>query len=139
MEFQRTAMTNDAPALPLQTAKGKATSTVSIACRRLGDGMVNHSCCRVAARVFRLLHPSRLCFVFYLQRILLKNINRTSLAITCLNSLFEMIFLLSTLQGEFSVPYAAHDICNQREKLREQREHVMLVVRAYNSKLLASR
>lgn len=36
-------------------------------------------------------------------------------------------------QGEFSVPYAAHDICNQREKLREQREHVMLVVRAYNS------
>lgn len=38
-------------------------------------------------------------------------------------------------QGEFSVPYAAHDICNQREKLREQREHVMLVVRAYNSEL----
>lgn len=36
-------------------------------------------------------------------------------------------------QGEFSVPYAAHDICNQREKLREQRENVMLVVRAYNS------
>ena len=35
-------------------------------------------------------------------------------------------------QGEFSVPYAAHDICNQREKLREQRENVMLVVRAYN-------
>lgn len=30
------------------------------------------------------------------------------------------------------MPYAAHDICNQREKLREQRENVMLVVRAYN-------
>lgn len=33
------------------------------------------------------------------------------------------------------MPYSAHDICNQREKLREQREHVMLVVRAYNSEL----
>ncbi|CAM9228493.1 unnamed protein product, partial [Choristocarpus tenellus] len=29
--------------------------------------------------------------------------------------------------------YVAHDICNQREKLRAQREHIMLVVRAYNS------
>lgn len=43
---------------------------------------------------------------------------------------------VTLLQGEFSVPYAAHDICNQREKLREQREHVMLVVRAYNSERL---
>jgi dynein heavy chain len=34
--------------------------------------------------------------------------------------------------GEFSIPYVAHDICNQREKLRVMREHVMLVVRAYN-------
>lgn len=38
-----------------------------------------------------------------------------------------------TVQGEFSVPYAAHDIFNQREKLREQREHVLLVVKSYNS------
>lgn len=35
--------------------------------------------------------------------------------------------------GEITIPYAAHDICNQREKLRVVREHVMLVVRAYNS------
>ncbi|MEO0455852.1 MAG: hypothetical protein AAF152_04615, partial [Cyanobacteria bacterium P01_A01_bin.114] len=34
---------------------------------------------------------------------------------------------------EFAIPYIAHDMCNQREKLRVMREHVMLVVRAYNS------
>lgn len=38
-----------------------------------------------------------------------------------------------TIQGEFSVPYAAHDIFNQRQKLKEQREHVLLVVKSYNS------
>jgi len=47
-----------------------------------------------------------------------------------------LIGWFGVLKGEFSVPYAAHDICNQREKLREQREHVMLVVRAYNSECL---
>ena len=30
------------------------------------------------------------------------------------------------------IPYTAHDIANQRDKLRSVREHVMLVVRAYN-------
>ena len=29
------------------------------------------------------------------------------------------------------IPYAAHDVANQRDKLRSVREHVMLVVRAY--------
>eukprot|EP00752_Nemacystus_decipiens_P009956 g8879.t1 len=48
-------------------------------------------------------------------------------------ALFSEVSHWEKFQGEFSVPYAAHDICNQREKLREQREHVMLVVRAYNS------
>lgn len=38
-----------------------------------------------------------------------------------------------TTQGEFSVPYAAHDIFNQRQKLREQRENVLMVVKSYNS------
>lgn len=31
-----------------------------------------------------------------------------------------------------SVPYAAHDICTQREKFRAQLEHVSRIVRAYN-------
>ena len=34
--------------------------------------------------------------------------------------------------GEFAIPYAAHDLCNQREKLRVARRHVLRVVRAYN-------
>ncbi|CAM9866654.1 unnamed protein product, partial [Discosporangium mesarthrocarpum] len=48
-------------------------------------------------------------------------------------SLFTEVSYWEKFQGEFSVPYVAHDICNQREKLRAQREHIMLVVRAYNS------
>ena len=39
-------------------------------------------------------------------------------------------------QGEFAIPYVALDLCNQREKLRVMREHVMLVVRAYNNILV---
>jgi dynein heavy chain, axonemal len=31
------------------------------------------------------------------------------------------------------VPYAAHDICTQREKFRAQLEHVSRIVRAYNA------
>ncbi len=44
----------------------------------------------------------------------------------------DSIFLISFSPGEFSIPYVAHDLCNKKEQLRIMREHVMLVVRAYN-------
>ena len=47
-------------------------------------------------------------------------------------ALFTEVHYWEKFHGEFSIPYVAHDICNQREKLRIMREHVMLVVRAYN-------
>lgn len=48
-------------------------------------------------------------------------------------SLFAEVQYWEKFQGEFSIPYVAHDICNQREKMRVMREHVMRVVRAYNA------
>ena len=47
-------------------------------------------------------------------------------------SLFTEVHYWEKFHGEYPIPYVAHDICNQREKLRIVREHVMLVVRAYN-------
>ena len=47
-------------------------------------------------------------------------------------ALFTEVHYWEKFHGEFIIPYVAHDICNQREKLRVMREHVMLVVRAYN-------
>ena len=47
-------------------------------------------------------------------------------------ALFTEVHYWEKFHGEFIIPYVAHDICNQREKLRIMREHVMLVVRAYN-------
>mmetsp|Transcript_14527 Transcript_14527/g.44826 ORF Transcript_14527/g.44826 Transcript_14527/m.44826 type:complete len:398 (-) Transcript_14527:11342-12535(-) len=46
--------------------------------------------------------------------------------------MFSEVQYWEKFQGEFAIPYVAHDICNQREKLRVMREHVMLIVRAYN-------
>ena len=51
-------------------------------------------------------------------------------------ALFTEVHYWEKFQGEFSIPYVAHDLCNQREKLRVMREHVMLVVRAYNNILV---
>ena len=48
-------------------------------------------------------------------------------------AMFSEVQYWEKFQGEFSIPYVAHDICNQREKLRVMREHVMLIVRAYNA------
>ena len=53
--------------------------------------------------------------------------------LSCMLILYAIVFAANTAQGEFSIPFTAHDICSQREKLRQQREHVMLVVRSYNS------
>jgi dynein heavy chain, axonemal len=50
-----------------------------------------------------------------------------------LASLFIEVIYWEKFHGEITIPYAAHDICNQREKLRVVREHVMLIVRAYNA------
>ena len=50
-------------------------------------------------------------------------------------SLFAEVQHWEAFNGEFTVPYVAHDICNQREKLRIAREHVMLLVQAYNDVL----
>jgi len=47
-------------------------------------------------------------------------------------ALFTEVHYWEKFQGEFTIPYVAHDICNQQEKLRVMREHVMLIVRAYN-------
>lgn len=46
--------------------------------------------------------------------------------------LFAEVSHWEKFHGEFSIPYAAHDICNKRETLRVMREHVMLVVLAHN-------
>lgn len=47
-------------------------------------------------------------------------------------TLFSEVSYWEKFQGEFSIPYVAHDICNKKEQLRIMRENVMLVVRAYN-------
>lgn len=47
-------------------------------------------------------------------------------------SLFSEVSYWEKFQGEFSIPYVAHDLCNKKEQLRIMRENVMLVVRAYN-------
>lgn len=47
-------------------------------------------------------------------------------------SLFSEVGYWEKFQGEFNIPYMAHDICNKKELLRVMRENVMLVVRAYN-------
>ncbi len=46
--------------------------------------------------------------------------------------LFSEVSYWEKFQGEFSIPYMAHDLCNKREVLRIMREMVMLVVRSYN-------
>ena len=48
-------------------------------------------------------------------------------------ALFTEVHYWEKFQGEFGIPYTAHDLCNQRDKLRIMREQVMLVVRAYNA------
>jgi dynein heavy chain len=47
-------------------------------------------------------------------------------------SLFSEVSYWEKFQGEFTIPYVAHDLCNKKENLRIMRENVMLVVRAYN-------
>jgi dynein heavy chain len=47
-------------------------------------------------------------------------------------ALFSEVSYWEKFKGDFSIPYLAHDICNKKEQLRVMREHVMLVVRAYN-------
>jgi dynein heavy chain len=47
-------------------------------------------------------------------------------------SLFSEVSYWEKFHGEFSIPYVAHDLCNKKEQLRVMREHVMMVVRAYN-------
>jgi len=47
-------------------------------------------------------------------------------------SLFSEVSYWEKFQGEFAIPYVAHDLCNKKEQLRVMRENVMLVVRAYN-------
>lgn len=47
-------------------------------------------------------------------------------------SLFAEVSYWEKFQGEFNIPYQAHDMCNKKEQLRVMRENVMLVVRAYN-------
>lgn len=47
--------------------------------------------------------------------------------------LFSEVTYWEKFHGEFAIPYVAHDICNRKEQLRVMREHVMLVVRAYNA------
>jgi len=46
--------------------------------------------------------------------------------------LFSEVSYWEKFQGEFSIPYVAHDLCNKRDSLRIMREMVMLVVRSYN-------
>jgi dynein heavy chain len=47
-------------------------------------------------------------------------------------ALFSEVSYWEKFQGEFSIPYAAHDLSNKKEQLRVARERVMMVVRAYN-------
>jgi dynein heavy chain len=51
-------------------------------------------------------------------------------------SLFNEVFYWEKFGSEIQIPYVAHDICNQKEKLRTLRENVMLVVQDYNKILL---
>ena len=53
-----------------------------------------------------------------------------------LMKLFAEVHYWQFFNGEVQIPYIAHDISNQREQLRVLREHVLLVVRDYNSMLL---
>eukprot|EP00605_Chrysophyceae_sp_TOSAG23-4_P000236 GSChrysophyteH1.ASY1.ANO1.273.1 assembled CDS len=46
--------------------------------------------------------------------------------------LFSEVSYWEKFQGEYSIPYVAHDLCNRRDQLRVMRELVMLIVRAYN-------
>ncbi len=65
------------------------------------------------------------------------NTNKVGSEIVCnfdedLLALFSEVSYWEKFQGEFSIPYVAHDLCNKKEQLRIMRENVMLVVRAYN-------
>jgi len=46
--------------------------------------------------------------------------------------LFQEVHFWGKFQGEVQIPYVAHDITNQKEKLRILRENVLLVVCDYN-------
>ena len=52
-------------------------------------------------------------------------------------ALFAEVQYWEKFQGEFTIPYVAHDLCNQRNKLRVMCEHVMLVVARYNDIIMA--
>jgi dynein heavy chain len=47
-------------------------------------------------------------------------------------AIFAEVNYWEKLHGEFTIPYFAHDLCNKRDQVRREREHVMQVVRAYN-------
>ena len=47
-------------------------------------------------------------------------------------ALFNEVIYWEKFHGEFSIPYAAHDLSNKKETIRIARERVMTVVRAYN-------
>lgn len=47
-------------------------------------------------------------------------------------AIFTEVIYWEKFHGEFSIPYAAHDICNKKEQLRIMRENVAHIVRAYN-------
>lgn len=47
-------------------------------------------------------------------------------------ALFSEVSYWEKFQGEFQIPYVAHDLSNKKEQLRVARERVMMVVRAYN-------
>jgi dynein heavy chain len=51
---------------------------------------------------------------------------------SALLALFNEVAYWEKMPGDFPIPYIALDICNQKDKLRVLREHVMLVVRDYN-------
>jgi dynein heavy chain len=61
---------------------------------------------------------------------LMSNFDRPLLA------LFNEVLYWEKFGSEIQIPYVAHDICNQKEKLRTLRENVLLVVRDYNKILL---
>eukprot|EP01042_Synura_sphagnicola_P000546 gene546-588_t len=63
--------------------------------------------------------------------------SRGNIEIVCnfdeeLLAIFTEVNYWEKFQGEFSIPYVAHDICNKKEQLRVMREHVMQIVRSYN-------
>ena len=51
-------------------------------------------------------------------------------------NLFSEVDTWKRFQGEHPIPYIAHDMIGQEEKLRILRENVMLVVRDYNEIML---